>query len=507
MKAKDVAGQQNSGESSSDEFEVISNDPGTEDVRSEIASNIDFGESGDESLLEDGGHSIQSLETLKSIASLPQDKTEKLDTLGSSQEDINTWLSKSQMSQQPLTTSSPIASASAAIPQDLSFEDKIETVYKHAEKKDRIAKQQLEEQRQQQLMARIRALEEELAAEKQSKASAPLLSSSPVSEPPVRQIVEIHLKWDEQTAQVQVAQPKLEKGETSKTVRKLSLEEEVHRMETALLCKDVADRAKIIQEETLVALLEAKKHHEELLRRIQQGLPNKQPNEQHQEQLMTRNRELEEFPIVQAELPTASKTVRKPSIEEEVVDRMETALRCKDVSVADRAIIMQLIQEESLEAERVPKEQKVLRRIQQEWEPIQRDGWPESFGGSPSETDLFHWQIILVGPAGTPYEDEVYTLSCTFPTDYPDSPPNVCFTTPIQHPNVDRDGNVGLQILQSKWTSDITVVKVLQSIYEFIVEPDLDNAVNQDIAEAYKINRDLHHMNAIDWKQFCNRFK
>ncbi|KAI1710095.1 core histone h2A/H2B/H3/H4 domain-containing protein [Ditylenchus destructor] len=153
MKARDVGGQQ-SGDSSSDEFEVISNDPGAEDARSEIASSVDFGENID--LIESGDES------------LPQDGAEKL--------------------------FSPVASTS--IPQKLSFENKIETVYKHAEEKCKIAvkeykkkkeknrmarneyeKEKFQKERQQQLTARIQELEEELAAEKQSKASAPLLGS------------------------------------------------------------------------------------------------------------------------------------------------------------------------------------------------------------------------------------------------------------------------------------------------------------------------------------------
>ncbi|KAI1710096.1 ubiquitin-conjugating enzyme domain-containing protein [Ditylenchus destructor] len=729
MKARDVGGQQ-SGDSSSDEFEVISNDAGAEDARSEIASSVDFGESGDESLPQefskefmevmksmdksgklnsahssqemhdeaknfrseiassidngeseslpqDGEHSIEFLQWVKSLTTSSEDKSGKLNSVCSTQEsdtgdDEVTWLSKSQMSQQLYKTSSPVASAS--IPQELSFENKIDAVYKNAEEreekgkkayekmempltrlqqqqltarireleeelaakkqsktsepllcspavselleqqlearirdleeKNRIARNELEkkleQQRQQQLTARIRELEEELAAEKQSKASALLLGPPDVSDQEVRQIVEalkIALKWSKQTAQFPIAQaePETSKSKTtvdlqlreivnrlkatncpeerknvyadlkktphlfaaflnmnklnnkvpiaqaelpttSKAVQKPSLEEEVTDQTKAtrrLIAKDFLYTIPIATPKFETSKTVFKPSLEEYVEdlRVQQDdltserdriikhiwkmnenspisrLDKKQPNEQRQEQLMGRTRELEQFPIEQAVLPPAPKTVRKPSLEEEVADRMETALRCKDVDLADQAQIMQLIQEESRWVERAAKEQIPLRRIQQEWETIQRDGWPASFGGSPSETDMFCWHIIFVGPAGTPYEDDIFTLSCVFPTDYPDSPPKVCFTTPIQHPNVDREGNVGLEILQSKWTSDINVVKVLQSIYAFIVEPDLDNAVNQDIAEVYKINRDLYFANAIEWKQYCNRFK
>jgi ubiquitin-conjugating enzyme E2 D/E len=69
----------------------------------------------------------------------------------------------------------------------------------------------------------------------------------------------------------------------------------------------------------------------------------------------------------------------------------------------------------------------------------------------PCENRLTFWRLLLVGPKGTPYENGMYTihtihgyslllvsfhigvfvLYAKFPDDYPSSPPEIRFVTPV----------------------------------------------------------------------------
>jgi ubiquitin-conjugating enzyme E2 C len=61
---------------------------------------------------------------------------------------------------------------------------------------------------------------------------------------------------------------------------------------------------------------------------------------------------------------------------------------------------------------------------------------------------MFSWVGTINGGKDTVYQGLVYKLSLRFPKDYPFKPPQVKFDTPCFHPNIDKDGNICLDILQ-----------------------------------------------------------
>ncbi|GFS31552.1 ubiquitin-conjugating enzyme E2 [Actinidia rufa] len=67
--------------------------------------------------------------------------------------------------------------------------------------------------------------------------------------------------------------------------------------------------------------------------------------------------------------------------------------------------------------------------------------------GLVDETNLFEWSVTIMGPQDTLYEGGFFNAIMTFPSNYPNSPPSVRFTSEIWHPNVYPDGKVCISIL------------------------------------------------------------
>ena len=97
---------------------------------------------------------------------------------------------------------------------------------------------------------------------------------------------------------------------------------------------------------------------------------------------------------------------------------------------------------------------------------------PPNISSFPSSTSLLTWTGTLAGPADTPYAGLTFKLKFDFPSNYPYSPPEVHFKTPIYHPNVDFSGRICLDILKDKWSAVLNVMSVLLSLQSLLGEPN-----------------------------------
>lgn len=139
-----------------------------------------------------------------------------------------------------------------------------------------------------------------------------------------------------------------------------------------------------------------------------------------------------------------------------------------------------------------------LRRIKKELSDIEKDP-PSNCSAGPDGDDFFHWKATIFGPSDSPYVNGVFHLNIHFPSDYPFKPPKIKFITNIYHPNINKSGNICLDILSSEWSPALTISKVLLSISSLLTEPNPDDPLELEIATLYKQNKAKYEERAREW--------
>ncbi|KAF8388990.1 hypothetical protein HHK36_025674 [Tetracentron sinense] len=115
-------------------------------------------------------------------------------------------------------------------------------------------------------------------------------------------------------------------------------------------------------------------------------------------------------------------------------------------------------------------------------------GDPNSSSSSLSSIDA-----QIEGPEGTVYSKGIFNIKIQIPERYPFQPPNVCFVTPIYHPNIDNGGRICLDILnlppKGAWQPSLNISTVLTSIGLLLSEPNPDDGLMCEVSREYKYNR------------------
>lgn len=72
--------------------------------------------------------------------------------------------------------------------------------------------------------------------------------------------------------------------------------------------------------------------------------------------------------------------------------------------------------------------------------------------------------------------------------NFPFKAPMVTFATKIYHPNVDNEGQICADMLETgdKWTPVKNLVKIMDKINSLLVAPNLESPMNAEAADDYK---------------------
>ncbi|CAG9480576.1 ubiquitin-conjugating enzyme, putative [Plasmodium vivax] len=122
--------------------------------------------------------------------------------------------------------------------------------------------------------------------------------------------------------------------------------------------------------------------------------------------------------------------------------------------------------------------------------------------GLVDDANFFEWNVCFEGPKNTLYEGGIYNATLSFPTDFPNHPPQMKFTQDMWHPNVFPDGRVCISILhppgvdiyneqeksEERWRPIWSVEGILVSVISMLNEPNLESPANVDAAVQIKNN-------------------
>ena len=119
--------------------------------------------------------------------------------------------------------------------------------------------------------------------------------------------------------------------------------------------------------------------------------------------------------------------------------------------------------------------------------------------GLENQNNYRKWKFILLGPSDTSYKKGLFNLSISFPIGYPNSPPEVCFITPIYHINVnDKQPSImgaaqlgainiiGLGFWKPGYT---TLRELICSIYSLFYYVDIFHPFDSSKVEEYRNDR------------------
>lgn len=116
-------------------------------------------------------------------------------------------------------------------------------------------------------------------------------------------------------------------------------------------------------------------------------------------------------------------------------------------------------------------------RIEQERNEFNQWKHVISCSGEPKFGDRT-WNIIMKGPADSPYMGGKFKIKIYFPDNYPTEKPEVTFETPICHININGK-EICISSLKNDYNPDLSIVDILNSIFMMLTSPNEHSAFSK----------------------------
>ena len=134
----------------------------------------------------------------------------------------------------------------------------------------------------------------------------------------------------------------------------------------------------------------------------------------------------------------------------------------------------------------------IVKRLTQELKDLETQPIANCSAG-PLDKDIKLWQATIFGPEDTPYAGGVFKVGIKFGDEYPFKPPTIKFITPVLHPNIDKFGNICLDILNVNWSPILSISKLLLSISSLLNDPNPNDPLDKETANLFIKNIDLYN--------------
>lgn len=118
-----------------------------------------------------------------------------------------------------------------------------------------------------------------------------------------------------------------------------------------------------------------------------------------------------------------------------------------------------------------------------------------------SDDDIFNWHVTIDGPEGTPFLGGKFILHLDFSENYPFKWPKVKFLTKIYHPNVSEQGEICMRAIEENWAPTRNATFIVETVLTLIKCPQLDDPLDENIANVYRNNENAWAATAAEWVQ------
>ncbi|KAL3801724.1 hypothetical protein ACHAW5_010064 [Stephanodiscus triporus] len=123
--------------------------------------------------------------------------------------------------------------------------------------------------------------------------------------------------------------------------------------------------------------------------------------------------------------------------------------------------------------------------------------------GLTDESNVYDWEILIMGPDGTLYEGCFFKARLVFPQNFPYRPPTMTFQSEMWHPNICKNGEVCISILhdpgedphnllelaEERWRPILGVEQILMSVISMLSDPNDEISANLDAAIQWRDDR------------------